>query len=80
MAEDMKTVYLYIEHDPYSKVTNADKNKYDTTFDINYPPDFYLRGDFSNPDKIVINGLYHHTYSPTKIKDSTWVFGTYVKQ
>ncbi len=78
IAEDKNTIYLYIENDPYSKVTNADKDKYDTTFDIYYPPDFYLRGYFSNSDNIVINDLYHHTYSPTDIQDSTWVFGTYV--
>jgi len=79
MAQDKGTIYLYIEHDPYSKVTNVDKNKYDTTFDIYYPPDFYLRGDFSNSENITVNDLYHHTYSPTEIKDSSWVFGTYKK-
>lgn len=80
IASDKKTIYLYIEHDPYSKVTKADKDKYDTTFDLNYPPDFYLRGDFSSSDHIKINDLYHHTYSPTEIEDSAWVFGTYTKQ
>ena len=79
IAEDKKTIYLYIENDPYNKVTNADKERYDTTFGIYYPPDFYLRGDFSNPNKIVINDLYHHTESPSEIEDSTWVFGTYNK-
>ena len=79
LAEDRKTIYLYIEHDPYSKVTNADKEKYDTTFSLYYPPDFYLRGNFSNPDSFVIDALYHHTQSPTKIEDSSWVFGTYKK-
>ena len=79
IAQDKKTIYLYIEHDPFSKVTDADKDKYDTTFDINYPPDFYLRGDFSRSDCIVINDLYHHSYSPTKIEDSVWTFGTYYK-
>ena len=79
IAEDKKTIYLYIENDPYNKVTEADKERYDTTFRIYYPPDFYLRGDFSNPNKIVINDLYHHTESPSEIEDSTWVFGTYNK-
>ena len=79
IAEDKKTIYLYIENDPYNKVTDADKEHYDTTFSIYYPPDFYLRGDFSNPNKIVINGLYHHAESPSEIEDSTWVFGTYIK-
>lgn len=79
IAEDKNTIYLYIENDPYNKVTDADKEHYDTTFGIYYPPDFYLRGDFSNPNKIVINGLYHHTESPSEIEDSTWVFGTYNK-
>ena len=79
IAEDKKTIYLYIENDPYNKVTNADKEHYDTTFGIYYPPDFYLRGDFSNPEYIVINDLYHHTESPSKIEDSMWVFGIYKK-
>lgn len=79
IAVDKKTIYLYIENDPYNKVTNADKERYDTTFGIYYPPDFYLRGDFSDLNQIVINDLYHHTESPTEIKDSTWVFGIYKK-
>ena len=79
LASDKKTIYLYIEHDPYTKVTNKDKDNYDTTFSINYPPDFYLRGDFSNSEFILINDLYHHSESPTQIKDSDWVFGTYNK-
>ena len=81
IAEDRKTIYLYIEHDIYQKIRNADKKNYDTTFSINYPPDFYLRGDFdTNANNLVINGLYHHDYSPTEIEDSVWVFGTYVKK
>jgi len=81
IAEDKKTIYLYIEHDIYEKVRLADKDNYDTTFSLNYPPDFYLRGNFDTTDNsIVINGLYHHNYSPTEIKDSVWAFGTYVKQ
>lgn len=79
IAEDKKNIYLYIENDPYNKVTNADKEHYDTTFGIYYPPDFYLRGDFSNPNYIVINDLYHHPESPSEIKDSMWIFGTYNK-
>ena len=63
IIKDKKTIYLYIENDPYSKVTDKDKEHYDTTFDIYYPPDFYLRGEFSNPNEIVINGLYHHPSS-----------------
>ena len=78
-AQDKKTIYLYIEHDPYEKITQEDKKNYDTTFSMYYPADFYLRGDFSNSDYFVINDLYHHTYSPTNIKDSDWVFGTYRK-
>ena len=79
IAQDKNTIYLYIEHDPYTNVTKADKDKYDTTFSMHYPPDFYLRGDFSHSEYLVINDLYHHTYSPTQIQDSTWVFGTYIK-
>lgn len=78
---DKSTIYLYIEHDIYEKVKDADKDKYDTTFSLNYPPDFYLRGSFDTSDNsIVINDLYHHTESPTEIEDSFWVFGTYVRQ
>jgi len=79
IAEDKKTIYLYIENDPYNKVTKVDKEHYDTTFNIYYPPDFYLRGDFSIFDKIIINDLYRHTETPSKIEDSLWVFGTYNK-
>lgn len=81
IAGDKKTIYLYIEHDIYEKVRSSDKDKYDTTFSLNYPPDFYLRGDFdTNANSIVINDLYHHDYSPSEIEDSFWVFGTYEKQ
>lgn len=81
VATDKKTIYLYIEHDPFDRITKDDEKNYDTTFSKDYPPDFYLRGDFAvsaNDREIKIDGLYHHTYSPTKIEDSVWVFGTYV--
>lgn len=81
IAEDRKTVYLYIEHDIYEKIRNVDKENYDTTFSQYYPPDFYLRGDFDTADNsLIIDGLYHHTYSPTKIEDDFWAFGAYVKE
>ena len=81
IAEDRKTIYLYIEHDIYEKVRESDKANYDTTFGINYPPDIYLRGDFdTTSNSLVINGLYHHTQSPIEIDDSFWVFGTYDKR
>jgi len=80
ISYDKKTVYLYIENDIYQKVRKDDKDNYDTSVSNYYPPDFYLRGDFSNPNELVINDLYHHTYSPTRIEDSTWVFGTYAKK
>lgn len=81
IAQDKKTIYLYIEHDIYEKVRDADKDNYDTTFSLNYPPDFYLRGDFdTNSNALVINGLYRHTESPTQIEDALWAFGTYTKQ
>lgn len=80
VASDQKTIYLYIEHDPYSKVTPSDREHYDTTFDLYYPPDFYLRGDFSDTERITVNGLYHHGESPTEITDDTWTFGTYERQ
>ncbi|MBR2484940.1 MAG: hypothetical protein IKB54_01140 [Clostridia bacterium] len=80
MAQDKKTIYLYITHDPYTKVKNADKDHYDTTFDINYPPDIYLRGDFSKSGSFVINGLYHHTESTFDVADTIWTYGEYTKQ
>ena len=79
IAADKKTIYLYIEHDPYNKITPEDEKQYDTTFSLYYPPDFYLIGDFSNKEYIIINDLYHHTESPIKIEDSSWVFGEYKK-
>ena len=81
ISEDRKTLYLYIENDIYEKIRKSDKDNYDTTVSIYYPPDFYLRGSFDNNDNsIVINGLYHHPYSPTEIQDSVWVFDTYTRQ
>lgn len=81
VAQDKKTIYLYIEHDIYEKVRDTDKENYDTTFSLNYPPDFYLRGDFdTNDNTLVVNGLYHHPDSPTKLDDSVWAFAQYVKQ
>lgn len=81
IAEDRKTVYLYIEHDIYQKIRRADRENYDTTFSNYYPPDFYLRGDFdTTANTILINGLYHHDYSTTDIDDAVWGFGEYTKQ
>lgn len=79
IAEDKKTIYLYTENDPYNKITKADQERYDTTFRIYYPPDFYLRGDFSNSSYILINDFYHHPETPSEVEDSAWVFGTYNK-
>ena len=79
LASDGKTIYLYIANDPYNKVTNADKEKYDTTFGIYYPPDIYLRGDFTQSGGFEINDLYHHSSSPITVPDSAWVFGNYTK-
>lgn len=81
VASDRNTIYLYIEHDIYEKVRKSDKDNYDTTFSLNYPPDFYLRGNFDiNDNSFVVNDLYHHEYSPTEIDDAVWTFSTYVKQ
>ena len=81
ISEDRKTLYLYIENDIYEKIRKAEQDNYDTTVSAYYPPDFYLRGSFDNNDNsIVINGLYHHPYSPTEIQDSVWVFDTYTRQ
>ncbi len=81
IAEDRRTIYLYIEHDIYQKIKQADRENYDTTFSNYYPPDFYLRGDFdTTANTIVINGLYHHEYSTSDVDDAVWVFGEYTKQ
>lgn len=77
-AEDKKTIYLFIEHDPYQYIRRADRDSYDMTFSHDYPPDFYLRGTFEvKNNAIQISSLYHHEYSPTQIQDSVWKFGTY---
>lgn len=81
-AKDKKTIYLFLEHDPYQYIRSKDRSSYDMTFSHDYPPDFYLRGDFNvdgNDPKIVVNDLYHHEYSPTTIEDSLWKMGTYQK-
>lgn len=79
-AVDKKTIYLYIEHDPYEYIRLEDRENYDMTFSNDYPPDFYLRGDFAlSNNSIIINDLYHHSYSPTQIEDKVFTFGTYTK-
>ena len=79
-ATDKKTIYLYIEHDPYEYIRREDRENYDMTFSHDYPPDFYLRGNFElSNNSIVINDLYHHEYSPTKIEDKVFRLGTYTK-
>ena len=79
-AEDKKTIYLYIEHDPYQYIRREDRDSYDMTFSHDYPPDFYLRGNFdASNGAIKIDSLYHHEYSPTKIQDSVWKFGTFTR-
>ena len=77
-AEDKKTIYLFTEHDPYQYIRKAERDSCDMTYSHDYPPDFYLRGNFAviNND-ISITSLYHHEYSPTTIQDSVWKFGTY---
>ncbi len=79
-ANNKRTIYLFTEHDPYQYIRREDRNSYDMTFSHDYPPDFYLRGDFdASNGSIVINDLYHHEKSPTTINDSVWAFGTYHK-
>lgn len=79
-ATGKKTIYLFIEHDPYEYIRLEDREYYDMTFSHDYPPDFYLRGNFElTNDSIVINDLYHHEYSPTTIEDKVFKFGTYTK-
>jgi hypothetical protein len=80
-AKDKKTIYLFIEHDPYQYIKREDRENYDMTFSHDYPPDFYLRGNFEIIDSsISITSLYHHEYSPTKIEDKVFKFGIYKKQ
>lgn len=77
-SADKKTIYLYIENDPYEHIRLEDRDKYDMTFSSEYPPDFYLRGNFELVDgAIVIDGLYHHGESQTEIEDKVFKFGTY---
>ncbi|MBR1374079.1 hypothetical protein IJ556_06475 [bacterium] len=79
-SSDKNTIYLYIEHNPYEYIRKEDRENYDMTFSHDYPPDFYLRGNFdASNGSIVINGLYHHDYSPTTIKNEVFAFGTYTK-
>lgn len=79
-SEDKKTIYLYIDHDPYQYIRREDRDKYDMTYSHDYPPDFYLRGDFdASNSQIRIDSLYHHDYSQTTVLDSVWKFGTYIK-
>ena len=76
--QDKKTIYLFIEHDPYEYIRKEDRSNYDMTFSHDYPPDFYLRGDFEVKNNCIsITSLYHHEYSPTQVQDSVWKFGTY---
>lgn len=80
-SDDKGTIYLYLEHDPYQYIRNEDREKYDMTFSHDYPPDFYLRGTFSlNNNSIVINDLYHHEYSESKVQDKIFKFGTYTRE
>ena len=80
-ATDKKTIYLYIDHDPYQHIKRADRDSYDMTFSADYPPDFYLRGNFSVENNgIVIESLYHHEYSKTTINDKVFKFGTYTRR
>ena len=78
MNSDKKTIYLYIDNDPYQYIRIEDRNDYDMTFSHDYPPDFYLRGNFEVlNNSIIINDLYHHEYSKTNINDYVWEYGTY---
>ena len=79
-AEDKKTIYLYIDNDPYQYIRREDRKDYDMTFSHDYPPDFYLRGNFDVVNEsIEINDLYHHDYSKTSIDDKIFEFGKYIK-
>lgn len=81
VASDKKTIYNYIQHDISQKVTKADKEIYDTTFDIYYPPDVFLKGNFdvtSEKPSITINDLTLQKNAP-QFPDNFWQLGTYTK-
>ena len=67
ISEKKDAIYLYIQHDPYLKVTNADKEIYDTTFSLYYPPDFNVHGQFAVNEsslQIVINDFTPTSNAP----------------
>ena len=81
ITSDKTKTYNYIQHDMSQKVTRADKEIYDTTFDIYYPPDVFLHGDFDVTEQkpsITINDLIIQEHAPN-FPDNFWQMGTYTK-
>ena len=75
------SVYLYIQHDYAQKVTKEDKEIYDTTFNIYYPPDVYFHGSFNvngQNNSITITELVFNEHAPS-YQDNFWMTGTYTK-
>ncbi len=77
MSVNKDAMYLYITHDQYEKVTREDKKIYDTTFNIYYPPDLNVDGNFDSTDgTIVINGFVVLKNSK-RYESYHWNTGTY---
>lgn len=78
-GDKRKSIYLYVQHDPYQKVTKKDKEIYDTTFDMYYPPDFSVYGDFdvtAENSEIVFDRITVNSNAPD-YGQSFWRTGTY---
>lgn len=81
VSDDKKSMYFYISHDIYQKVTREDKEKYDTTFSLYYPPDLNVHGDFEvdeNNNYFKINSFDILKNAPS-FKEGYWKTGTYIK-
>ena len=72
-------MYLYIQHDPYTKVSQADKAIYDTTFSAYYPPDVFLYGTFQvSNNSVSISEVIFQEHAPA-FGQGYWKTGAYTK-
>ncbi len=81
VSTNKDAIYLFIQHDNYEKVTKADKEIYDTTFNIYYPPDVFLHGNFdvnSNQLSVSVSEIVLQENAPS-YPDNYWQLGTYAK-
>ena len=79
MGSDHKAMYFYIQHEIYQKVTREDKEKYDTTFSLYYPPDYNVHGELdvnSETLSFKISDFTPTSNAPTYAKDF-WQIGTF---